>query len=62
VKSNAMDVWHSLQKGKKISFKEKLLADPTIAKHLMPKALSACFDEKFYIRYAQKTWKRVLAS
>jgi len=62
VQSNAMDVWHSLQKGKKISFKEKLLADPTIAKHLMPKALSACFDEKFYIRYAQKTWKRVLAS
>ena len=62
VQSNAMEVWHILQKGGKISLKEKLQADPTIAKALTPKALAACFDEKFYVRHARKIWKRVLAA
>ena len=62
VQSNAMEVWHALQKGKATSLKEKLQNDATIAKSLTPKALAACFDEKFYVRHAHKTWKRVLAA
>ena len=60
VQSNAMDVWHALQKGKPTDFKKKLQNDPAIARHLTPKAIAACFDEKFYIRHARKIWKRVL--
>jgi adenylosuccinate lyase len=60
VQKNAMEVWNELQSGKKVSFKDKLLSDKIIGKHLTPKALTACFDEKFYIRHAKKIWKRVL--
>lgn len=60
VQSNAMEVWADLQKGKKISFKEKLLANADVSEYLTPKALSACFDERFYIREAKKIWHRVL--
>ncbi|MDR3424665.1 MAG: adenylosuccinate lyase [Alphaproteobacteria bacterium] len=62
VQSNAMEVWHALQAGKKVSFKDKLLSDAAVAKHLTPKTLGACFDERFYIRHAKKIWKRVLAA
>ena len=62
VQSNAMEVWHELQKGKPACFKEKLQADATIADYLTPKEIAACFDEKFYIRHAKKIWKRVLAA
>ena len=62
VQSNAMEVWHTLQKGGKTSLKEKLQADVTIVQKLTPKALAACFDEKFYVRHARKIWKRVLAA
>ena len=62
VQSRAMEVWQDLQEGKKVSFKDRLLSDETVAKHLTPKALSACFDERFYIRYAKKIWTRVLAA
>ncbi|MDE2029765.1 MAG: adenylosuccinate lyase [Alphaproteobacteria bacterium] len=62
VQTNAMDVWKDLQKGKKVSFKEKLKADPVIAKRVPAKVFNACFDEKFYIRHARKIWKRVLES
>ncbi|HEU0118828.1 MAG TPA: adenylosuccinate lyase [Alphaproteobacteria bacterium] len=62
VQTNAMDVWHDLQKGKKVSFAEKLKADKTIQKRVKPKDLAACFDVKFYIRHARTIWKRVLAS
>jgi len=62
VQKNAMDVWGDLQKGKKMSFQDKLQSDPVIAERLTPKELSACFDEKFYIRHAKKIWKRVLAA
>ena len=62
VQSNAMEFWRDLQKGKTGNFKTKLLSDPTVAAHLSPKALSACFDERFYIRHARKIWKRVLAA
>ncbi len=62
VQSNAMEFWRDLQKGKTVDFKAKLLSDPTVAAHLSPKALSACFDERFYIRHARKIWKRVLAA
>lgn len=62
VQTNAMEVWHDLQKGKAASFKDKLLADPVITKHVPAKTVAACFDEKFYIRHARKVWKRVLAA
>jgi adenylosuccinate lyase len=62
VQSNAMDVWHRLQKGKKADFKKKLQADKAIAKYLTPKMVNACFEEDFYIRHARKIWKRVLAT
>jgi len=60
VQKNAMEVWQTLQKGKKANFKEKLFADKAVVKKISPKALAACFDEKFYIRHAKKIWKRVL--
>ncbi len=60
VQKNAMDVWDDLQKGKKVRFKDKILSDPKIAERLTPKAVNACFDERFYIRHAKKIWKRVL--
>ncbi|MDR3448549.1 MAG: adenylosuccinate lyase [Alphaproteobacteria bacterium] len=60
VQSNAMEVWHELQKGRAASFKEKLKADKAIAKRLSPQALNACFDEKFYVRHARKIWQRAL--
>ena len=62
VQSNAMQVWHALQKGKTASLKEKLLADKKIATHLSKKQLAACFDDKFYTRHARTIWKRVLAA
>jgi adenylosuccinate lyase len=62
VQSNAMEVWGDLQKGKKVNFKDKLLSDVSVSEYLTPKALAACFDERFYIRYARKIWKRVLAA
>ncbi|MDE1902113.1 MAG: adenylosuccinate lyase [Alphaproteobacteria bacterium] len=62
VQSNAMDVWLDLQKGKKVAFKDKLAANADVAEHLTSRQLSACFDEKFYIRHARKIWKRVLAA
>jgi adenylosuccinate lyase len=62
VQANAMEVWHDLQSGMHASFKEKLKSDVVIAEKLTPKALAACFDERFYVRYAQKIWKRVLAA
>jgi adenylosuccinate lyase len=55
-----MEIWQAVQKGHTVSFKEKLLTDPVLAKTLTPKALAACFDEKFYIRHAKKIWQRVL--
>lgn len=61
VQSNAMDVWHELQKGKTESFPERLRKDASIGEYLSVKQLNACFDNKFYIRLAHKTWKRVLA-
>lgn len=61
VQSNAMDVWHKLQKGTKASFPERLRNDKQINEYLSSKQLNNCFDNKFYIRLAEKTWKRVLA-
>jgi adenylosuccinate lyase len=60
VQKNAMEVWNDLQKGKKADFRDKLRSDKTIAKRLTPKELTACFDERFYIRHAKTIWKRVL--
>ncbi|MFA5040100.1 MAG: adenylosuccinate lyase [Bdellovibrionales bacterium] len=60
VQKNAMEVWDNLQEGKKIGFKEKILSDAELGRHLKPKAIVACFDESFYVRHAQKIWKRVL--
>ena len=62
VQSNAMEVWQEVQRGKKISFQEKLLADVVVSEHLSPKQLASCFDVKFYVRHAKKIWKRVLAA
>jgi adenylosuccinate lyase len=62
VQSNAMEVWAKLQKGQKVTFKEQLQSDLVIAENLTAKELSACFDEKFYIRHARKIWKRVQAA
>ena len=60
VQKNAMEVWNDLQKGKKVSFKDKIMSDSKIKKSLSAKAVAACFDEKFYVRHAKKIWKRVL--
>jgi adenylosuccinate lyase len=60
VQSNAMEVWHELQKGNAASFPERLKKDPSISKYLSRKQLDACFDNQFYVRLARKTWKRVL--
>ena len=60
VQSNAMEVWHDLQKGKHASFPERLRKDATVADHLSSKDLNTCFDNKFYIRLAKKTWARIL--
>ncbi|MFY9288152.1 MAG: adenylosuccinate lyase [Alphaproteobacteria bacterium] len=62
VQSNAMALWNDLQKGKKTNFADRLKADKTIQKHVKPKDLAACFDQKFYIRHAKTIWKRVLES
>ena len=62
VQSNAMEVWGELQKGKPASFPDRLKQDATIKKFLTPKQLNICFDNTFYVRLAQKTWKQVLAS
>lgn len=61
VQSNAMNVWHDLQKGKRTTFMEKLKSDPIVSKYLDRPALTKCFDNKFYIRHSRKVWKRVLA-
>ncbi len=61
VQSNAMEVWHKLQKGEKASLKAQLQTDPVVTKKIPPKILAACFDERFYIRHARKIWKRVQA-
>ena len=61
VQSNAMEVWHVLQKGKAASFPERLMKDAEIGKYLNAKQLKTCFDNKFYVRLAHKTWKRVLS-
>ena len=60
VQSSAMEVWGALQKGEAITLKDKLQTNPVIAKSLTPKALTVCFDERFYVRHARKIWKRVL--
>jgi adenylosuccinate lyase len=60
VQSNAMAVWHDLQKGKPARFQDRLRADKEIRKYLTPKQLTACFDTQFYIRHARTIWKRVL--
>jgi adenylosuccinate lyase len=60
VQSNAMEVWHDLQKGKAASFPDKLRKDADIGEFLKPKQLNACFDNAFYVRLARKTWQRVL--
>jgi adenylosuccinate lyase len=60
VQNNAMAVWHELQQGKSASFPERLRKDAAVMKYLTPKKLNACFDNKFYIRNARKTWKRVV--
>jgi adenylosuccinate lyase len=62
VQTNAMEVWDNLQQGKAASFKDKIKADPTIAKKVPAKILNACFDEKFYIRHARRVWQRVLTA
>jgi adenylosuccinate lyase len=62
VQTNAMEVWHQLQKGKKVTFKDQLLRDKELAKFVPAKELAKCFDEKFYIRHAKTIWKRVLAA
>jgi adenylosuccinate lyase len=62
VQSNAMAVWHDLQIGKDARFPERIKADKEIVRHVPAKLLNACFDESFYIRYARKIWKRVLAA
>ncbi len=62
VQSNAMQVWHSLQKGKSADFAKQLRTDPTVKKNLSAEKLAACFDNAFYIRHAKTIWKRVLAS
>jgi adenylosuccinate lyase len=62
VQSNAMEVWHALQKGKKATFLEHLKNDHEIAQNLTAKQIAACFNEKFYIREARKIWRRVLAA
>ena len=60
VQSNAMEVWHELQKGKATSFPDRLKKDTSIGEYLSTKQLNTCFDNSFYIRQAKKTWKRVL--
>jgi adenylosuccinate lyase len=62
VQSNAMEVWHELQKGKQANFPDRLKEDARIAKILTQKQLNACFDNRFYVRHAKSTWKRVLAA
>ncbi|MBV8060698.1 MAG: adenylosuccinate lyase [Alphaproteobacteria bacterium] len=62
VQSNAMAVWHDLQQGRNADFADQLRANADVAKHLNKKQLNACFDNRFYIRHAQKIWKRVLTS
>ncbi len=62
VQSRAMQVWQDLQKGKRVSFKDKIMSDSEITKHLSGRMLSDCFDERFYIRHAKKIWARVLTA
>lgn len=59
VQSNAMTVWHDLQAGKTASLLERLTSDQIVTAHLTPKQIKDCFDLKFYIRNAKKTWARV---
>lgn len=61
VQSNAMEVWHDLQKGKAANFPDRLKKDVGIGKYLNKKQLDHCFDNSFYVRLARKTWKRVLS-
>ncbi len=58
--SVAMEVWRDLQLGKRANFQERLAGLSIIQEHLPGKKLAACFDEKPYIRHAQKVWQRVL--
>ncbi len=62
VQTNAMSVWHDLQKGKAASFADRLKKDPVVKKALSAQKLAACFDNNFYIRHAKMIWKRVLTS
>lgn len=61
VQSNAMEVWHALQKGKQVSLLEQLKKDKAVTKRLSTKELADCFDQKFYIRHAKTIWRRVMA-
>jgi adenylosuccinate lyase len=59
VQSNAMSVWYEIQAGQTAHFKDRIMADATIAKLVDAKTLKSCFDIKFYTRHAKKVWARV---
>lgn len=61
VQSNAMEVYHNLQRGKADSFEKRIKADAKIKKFVNAKALNECFNPNFYLRHAKTIWKRVLA-
>ncbi|MCL2473586.1 MAG: adenylosuccinate lyase [Alphaproteobacteria bacterium] len=60
VQSVAMELWHEIQQGKKVHFKDKVLSDSEIQNLLSQSEINACFDDAFYIQHANLIWERVL--
>ena len=60
VQSIAMEVWHEIQQGKKVHFKDKIFLDTEITNLLSQAEIDACFNEAFYIQHAKLIWHRVL--
>ncbi|MCL2469222.1 MAG: adenylosuccinate lyase [Alphaproteobacteria bacterium] len=60
VQSNAMEVWHAIQRGQAASFEDQISRDPKIQSMIAPEKLKECFDLSFYTRHAHEIWQRVL--
>lgn len=54
IQSCAMQVWQETSE-----FKDVLLRDRRVRKHLSPSEIDACFDIKYYTRHRDKIFKRV---
>lgn len=54
IQTHAMKAW---QEGD--SFRELVLSDPLLSQQLTPEEIDDCFDPRYYVRHAQKIFKRV---